>query len=154
MDIGLFSVLVALWCCCLGIWFLWTHVFISCRWVSRHRIAGSYRNSVLNLSETAEALVPFHVPPGVQEGWFFLFTMRIMVVPLATWGVRVLPEATIKKQNKTLCCPNKTSLASFSRWLPIWIPYFGKLESVTSLQQDFKKKKVEQNLKTVAWEKV
>lgn len=26
---------------------------------------------MLNLSETAKVLEPFHVPPGVQEGWFF-----------------------------------------------------------------------------------
>lgn len=36
-----------------------------------------------------------------------------MVVTLANWRVHILPEGiqiTIKKQNKTLCCPNKTGL--------------------------------------------
>lgn len=126
MDIGLFSVLVALCWRCLGTWFIWTHVFISCR----HRIAGSYGNSVPSLSETAKALVPFiSCSTRSSGGVVFWFTMRIVVVPPATWGVRVLPEATMEKQNKTLYCPNKTSLASFSPWLLIWIPCFGKLES-------------------------
>ena len=36
-----------------------------------------------------------------------------MVVTLANWRVYTLPEGiqiTIKKQNKTLCCPNQTGL--------------------------------------------
>lgn len=36
-----------------------------------------------------------------------------MVVTLTNWKVHTLPEGiqiTVKKQNKTLCCPNKTGL--------------------------------------------
>lgn len=41
------------------------------------------------------------------------FTVRKMVVTPAHWKVHTLPEGiqiTSKKQNKTLCCPNKTGL--------------------------------------------
>lgn len=117
-------------------------------------LLGHMETLCLTFQKLPKSLYRFMFHQEFRRGGFFWFTMRIMVAPPATWGVRVLPEATMKKQNKTLCCPNKTSLASFSPWLPIWTPYFGKLESVTSLQQDFFKKKVEQNLKTVAWEKV
>lgn len=40
-------------------------------------------------------------------------TEKKMVVTLANWRVHTLPEGiqiTVKKQNKTLCCPNKTGL--------------------------------------------
>lgn len=50
------------------------------------------------------------ISQAFKEG---LFTERKMVVTLANWRAHTLPEGiqiTVKKQNKTLCCPNKTGL--------------------------------------------
>lgn len=86
----------------------------------------AHLETLLNLSELPKPLHHFRFSI-VLEGWFLWVTMRIMVAPWLI-GVRVLPKATMNKQNKTLCCPNKTSLVRFSPRLPIWIPCSYKLE--------------------------
>lgn len=86
----------------------------------------AHLETLLNLSELPKPLHHFRFLI-VPEGWLLWVTMRIMVAPWLI-GVHVLPKATMNKQNKTLCCPNKTSLVRFSLRLPIWIPCSYKLE--------------------------